>query len=77
MPTYTLYNLRKYKFREAQTLAEVAQLGRNGAGMQAQGTVPQSLSRHLAVSLAKAFLGWKRPWENLVQGHTLKMEDLR
>lgn len=51
--------VRKYKFRDAQTLAEVTQLGRSGAGMQAQGTVPQSLSERFAVLLAKAFLGWK------------------
>ena len=43
-PVTLMYSLQmsKSKFREAQTLAEVTQLVRTGAGMQAQGTVSQA-----------------------------------
>lgn len=46
--------VRKYKLREAQTLAKVTQLVRNGAGIPAQRTVPPKLGWALSYFVGKS-----------------------
>lgn len=78
-PSLTLYRWRNIEIciREAQTLAEVPHLVRSGAGIQAWGTMPPKAGWALNYFVGKRIFKSEAALGNLVQGHSLHMEDQR